>query len=313
MADPQFFIFVEGRHGDEYVHSNNCDLAFTGLQVQYEVIRAEQISGVGSGKTRLLAHYELLTQSGQLISSLKGEVAVAVFFMDKDLDDLKGIQIDSEHVIYTSFYDVENHIFTEGDIRHAVAAACNFSPQRVRRELPAGNLWQAHIADYWKDWVRLCFAANILNLRGESNYGRPSPLNPDPYGPPDVQSVETFERRSHAMARKGNPSGCLEWNAARQQVDSLYGAGLQDQAFKGKWYAEILAQWLIDLDPNIDKRALAANLVKHMAATMKFDSEWSRSVQERVRNLAVKAGFEIPVQRREPGSHSLLRDSPSAG
>ncbi|WP_143673754.1 hypothetical protein [Streptomyces sp. or20] len=308
MADSQFFIFVEGRHGDEYVHSNNCDFALSGMPVQYEVIRAENIYGDGSGKTRLLTHYEMLESSGQLISRLKGEVAVSVFFMDKDLDDLKGRQIDSEHVIYTTLYDVENHIFQEGDLRRAVAAACNFSPQRVRRELPDGNLWQARIAGYWKEWVRLCFAANMLRLHGESNYGRPSPLNPDPCGPPAVEKVATFERRSHAMARKSNPNGCADWNEARRQVDILYEIGRQDEVFKGKWYADILAQWLINLDPDMDKRALSANLVKHMAATMQFDSTWSRGVQEGVRKLAVKAGFEIPEQRCESGIVGRLRD-----
>ncbi|MFF8192259.1 hypothetical protein ACF05L_15685 [Streptomyces bobili] len=309
MSQSQFFLFVEGKHIDGFVHGNNCDLALSGLKVKHEVVRADEISGSGSGKTRLLTHYELLVEKRQLVSGFKGKTTVAIFFMDKDLDDIRGRHVNSDHVIYTAFYDVENHVFAEGDIQRAVAAACNLSPQRVREELPGGGVWQTRAAHYWQDWVRLCFAANVLKLHGEANYGRLSPLNPKPYGPPDAQTVSLFELRSHALARQFCPNGCQDWESARERVDALYEAGRQDEVFKGKWYAEILARWLMDLDSDIDRRALAAMLVRQVAGTMKFDSQWSRDVQAKILDLAMKAGFRFPKQRALESS--AAHDSPS--
>ncbi|MGW9244689.1 hypothetical protein [Streptomyces badius] len=314
MSQAQFFVFVEGKYSDTFVHGSNCDLALTPLGVQYEVIRSDQISGSGSGKTRLLAHYEMLRMNGQLADKFKGKTAVAVFFMDKDLDEIHGRQVTSDHVIYTAFYDVENHIFAEGDIRHAVAAACNIDPQRVRQELPSGQEWQTQVALYWQDWVRLCFAANILKFHGEANYGRLSPVNPKPYGPPEKTSVARYTHRSHALARQVCPNGCQDWELARAQVDTLYNAGRHNEIFKGKWYSEILSRWLIDFDSDIDTRALAATLVKQVASTMKFDSPWSQGVQEKVRNLAINAGISFPGQRSGVGPtvESLTKEPESS-
>ncbi|MFJ3775025.1 hypothetical protein ACIPX0_25350 [Streptomyces sp. NPDC090075] len=299
MSQSQFFVFIEGKNSDGFVHGSNCDRALADIKVSYEMIRSDQIGGTGSGKTRLLSHFKSLSDANLLINNFKGKMTASVFFMDKDLDDFHGTIVKSDHVIYTQFYDVESHIFAEGDIRLAVSATCNLSPQRVRQELPAAGAWQSRIARYWQEWVRLCFVANTLRLEGEANYGRPSPLNPKPYEPPDPELVKAFELRSHKLARRIGPNGCQDWTAGRVLVDQLYASNRQDEIFKGKWYAEILARFLFDLDPEIDKRALAVTLVKQMAITMKFESAWSRDVQSRVQSLAIAAGIQFPKQRSE--------------
>ncbi|MFF5443188.1 hypothetical protein [Streptomyces achromogenes] len=297
MSQSQFFIFIEGKNSDGFVHGNNCDKALADLKIQYELIRSDQIGSDGRGKTRLISHFKLLSDSGLLINNFKGKVTASVFLMDKDLDDFRGSQIDSDHVIYTHFYDVENHIFNEGDLQRAISAACNLAPQRVRQGFPDASTWNMRITKYWQEWVRLCFTANMLRLDGEANYGRPSPLNPVPYAPPHSKLVKEFESRSHKMARQVHSGSCQEWWDGRMQVDALYEDGRQDEIFKGKWYAEVLARYLMDLDPDVDKRALASVLVRQMASTMTFDSKWSREVQSRVRKLAVSAGFRLPPQR----------------
>jgi RNA polymerase sigma-70 factor (ECF subfamily) len=40
----------------------------------------------------------------------------ALFYVDKDVDDLLRIRRRSEHFIYSEFYDVLNHIFRNGDL-----------------------------------------------------------------------------------------------------------------------------------------------------------------------------------------------------
>jgi hypothetical protein len=92
--------------------------------------------------------------------------------------------------------------------------------------------------------------------------------------------------KSHRESRKMN-NGCAEWTGARAVVDGLYNSGRWDEVFKGKWYAEILASQIVAVSPNpVDRRALAAVLVKQVAGTMTFDSSWCRDVQRRIRGLS---------------------------
>lgn len=296
MSQSEIFIFIEGKSSDGFVHGQNCDRALAELNVQYELVRSDQLGTEGSGKTRLLSHFELLCGQGRLADEFKGKKTLSIFFMDKDLDDFRGNQINSKHVIYTRFYDVENHIFHEGNLQLAVSASCNFSPQQVRQEYPDTSEWRTRIAGYWRAWVRLCFTANLLKLEGEVNYGRPSPVNTLPDAPPDADLVSQYEQRSHKTARRLHAGSCRDWSVMRAQVDALYEQGRQDEVFKGKWYAEILAKCLLSSGYDIDKRALASVLVRQMAATMTFDSDWSREVQSRVKELAVYAAGSFPLQ-----------------
>ncbi|WP_189893469.1 hypothetical protein [Streptomyces xantholiticus] len=291
MSKIPFFAFVEGMNVDGYVHGTNCDRALTPLDVDYKLSPADELPGTGGGKTRLRSYYSHLAENGSLATNFKGKVTIVLFFMDKDIDDQVGLLINSPHVLYTWFYDVENHVFHEGDVAEAVSSSCSLAPNWCRREFSGRGSWQQAAAQLWLEWVRLCFAAKSLKITGAANYGRYSAVNPTPHLSADSAQVAAFSAKLKSDALQAGISE-RQWNETRAFVDAEYLSGHWDRVFKGKWYAHILSSQVLANSPNkIDSKHLAASLVKHVAATMKFDSKWSLAMQQKIRELAILHGL----------------------
>lgn len=300
MSQTPFFAFVEGVNVDGYVHGGNCDRALHPLGVEYRISPANELPGSGGGKTRLKSYFDYLHDRSSLATSFKGKTTVVAFFMDKDVDDRLGLLIRSPHVIYTDYYDVENHVFDEGDVSAAVGSACSLPPNWCRGEFGSIGEWQSRAAKLWLEWVRLCFLAKILRVPGAMNYGRPSPLNNPSHGPSDPTLASNHEGDLLRAARTRGVTD-VEWVAARESVDAEYAAGDWDRVFKGKWYAHILGAQVRANSPHcIDTKHLDASLVKHVAATMSFRSEWSLSVQGSIRSLASSHGLNLSQQDPAP-------------
>ncbi|MER5894729.1 hypothetical protein [Streptomyces sp. NPDC001876] len=291
MSRISMFAFVEGVNVDGYVHGSNCDIALAPIGVEFRVAPADELPGNGGGKTRLTGYYSHLEGTRSLVTNFKGKVTAILFFMDKDVDDQLGLLIDSPHVLYTWFYDVENHVFHEGDVADAVSSGCSLAPNWSRQEFGRRGSWQEAASRLWKDWVQLCFTAKTLKVSGAVNYGRTSPVNPTPHSASDPILVAAYESKLKADAQQAGITD-RQWNAAGSTVETAYDSGGWDKVFKGKWYSHILASQVLANCPNrIDSKHLTASLVKHVAATMKFDSAWSLAIQQQIRDLAVSNGM----------------------
>ncbi|MFF7797565.1 hypothetical protein [Streptomyces olivaceus] len=291
MSRVPMFAFVEGVNVDGYVHGTNCDRALTPLGIEYRVAPADELPGSGGGKSRLKAYYGHLAENGSLVTNFKGKVTVIAFFMDKDVDDRLGLLVESPHVMYTWFYDVENHVFHEGDVAEAVSSSCSLAPNWCRQEFGGRGSWQAIAAKLWMEWVRLCFATKSLKISGAANYGRPSAVNPTAHLVADASLVARYSAKLHSDAQQAGITE-RQWNEALTVVDSKYSTGCWDEVFKGKWYAHILSSQIMANCPNkIDSKHLAASLVKHVATTMKFNSLWSLAMQQKIQSLAVSHGL----------------------
>ncbi|MEU0340048.1 hypothetical protein ABZ092_13910 [Streptomyces bobili] len=291
MSRVPLFAFVEGVNVDGYVHGTNCDRALSPLGIGYRLAPADELPGAGGGKSRLKSYYSHLAEGGSLVTNFKGKVTVVLFFMDKDVDDHLGLLIDSPHVLYTWFYDVENHVFHEGDIAEAVGSGCSLAPNWCRGEFGNRGSWQEIAAMIWVDWARLCFAAKSLKISGAANYGRPSAVNPSAHLPADTTLVTAYSTKLKSDAQQAGIDEA-QWNEIIAVVDSEYATGSWDKVFKGKWYGHILSSQVLANCPNkIDSKHLAASLVKHVAATMKFDSPWSLAMQHKIQDLAVSHGL----------------------
>ncbi|KAB2973281.1 hypothetical protein F8R89_15360 [Streptomyces sp. SS1-1] len=291
MSRVPLFAFVEGVNVDGYVHGANCDRALSPLGVEYRLAPADELPGTGGGKTRLKSYYSHLADNASLVTNFKGKVTVVLFFMDKDIDDQLGLLIESPHVLYTWFYDVENHVFHEGDVAEAVGSGCSLAPNWCREEFGGRGSWQETVARLWVEWVRLCFAVKSFKISGAANYGRPSAVNPTPHLPADATLVEAYSVKLKSEAQQAGVAD-RQWNAAIATVDSEYSTGSWDKVFKGKWYGHILSSQVLANCPNkIDSKHLTASLVRHVAATMEFNSPWSLAMQKKIQELAVSNGL----------------------
>jgi len=134
LSSVPIIVFVEGKNFDKYFYGAICKLVFT---EKYEIRLAEEIPLINNqgvtkfagGKQPLISWFEYLKRKSALIANFMDKKQVVVFFRDKDVDDLLGKLIISPHFIYTKYYNIENHIFVEGDLNKAAAVIASHDPQ----------------------------------------------------------------------------------------------------------------------------------------------------------------------------------------
>ncbi len=290
ISSTGLFVFVEGRQCDPYFYARILDTV-PGLGMRYELCLAEQLPGGAGGKHALLSFYEYLRKQKSLVSTLAGHTTVAMFFMDKDVDDLQRKRKRSQHVVYTEHYDVHNYVFLHGDLKTGAAAAASVDPARLTPSLGHSNSWCVHAAELWRDWVALCLRMLEDGITCEANYRVLSRVQCRPSQPTDPALYATL---SNEIANRAGVS-LNEFNrriaVTIRKVDAYYRKGFHHRIFKGKWFSPILAD---EIDKTMtgypyDSRGLDARLPCAIAATLDFRQPWAdyfRKAIQRVVQLA---------------------------
>src|ERR1035437_1610354 len=83
----QLFAFVEGP-SDRFFYDRICAVASSGSGVTYQIVTAAELPGGTGGKPGLLNFHSELATRKKLFHNFKGKFIGAIFFFDKDVDDL---------------------------------------------------------------------------------------------------------------------------------------------------------------------------------------------------------------------------------
>lgn len=289
MSSVQLFVFVEGRRLDPFFYGSICRTV-PAVASCYEIRHAAHLSGDGGGKAVLLEFFAYLRSKGQLIGSFKGKKTAAVFFLDKDLDDVRRTRKRSVHVVYTEYYDVQNHVFEHGDLVRGAAAAASADPQVLEPALRDSCSWCRRSALRWREWIALCLCTSEMGIACQANYRVTSRVQTRPSGPVDAGTHAQVVREA---AGKAGVSAlefqqCLESRSRR--VDRILREDRHHYVFKGKWFASILADELEELMAGrpLDAVGLAGRLTQSVAATLDFDQPWADRFREPVVNLVAQ-------------------------
>lgn len=242
MSRAKIFIFVEGKT-DRYFYHKICEVALAPRGIGYEICLAQELPQLTGGKEALLDFFDYLNKATALLDDFKGKKTAAIFYLDKDVDDLLKKFKSSEHLVYTEHYCIENYFFQHGNLAEATSVAANLDLTDVRRGLNMSNdAWRRRAAENWIDWVKLCVFTRSRNLGHECNYGVTSRINLLPYA---VTDSAAFSNRLADLERR---SGLTQLGFKRvfgrisREVDNIYSSGRFDSVFKGKWYALFLAE-----------------------------------------------------------------------
>jgi len=119
------FAFVEGPTLDPFFYGRICLQACKNNGISYRVCTANELPENAGGKTSLVRFYRYVRAKGKLVSELNGKRTALVFFLDKDLDDIGRCKCRSHHVIYTKYYDAQNHVFKHADFIRGVSSAAS--------------------------------------------------------------------------------------------------------------------------------------------------------------------------------------------
>ncbi len=267
----QLFAFVEGT-SDKYFYGELCGALCNG-ETRYVIYSAAEAPFCKneienkklSGKSGLLELFGCFQRYALLSIELKGKNKVAAFFLDKDIDDFLGKKIASEHLIYTKYYDMESHIFMDGDIIKGAASATNKSAQEVRENIPDADDWMYQVADRWKQYVKICFfAVKSGAATGEYRYGKE--LLPKIFD-------ATYENNFLSDAVYMECSGL---------IDRLYKQKEYGYVFKGKWYSGLLDRELTGAKGEHEQ------IVRCIQATLDFNAAWTQHFKQPLGTLLTK-------------------------
>ena len=81
------FVFVEGFEADPYFYGQFCEQVFGAAACTYEIVGGWRLAQTG-GKTVLMGFHAYLATTHSLLGTFQGKCSVALFFLDKDIDDV---------------------------------------------------------------------------------------------------------------------------------------------------------------------------------------------------------------------------------
>jgi hypothetical protein len=276
-SEKRVFLFVEGRDQDPYFYGKIAREVLTKKALPYQICRADEIKGSSVGKSRLLTFFSWLRQNDYLGGTFKGKSWFGIFYLDKDIDDVLASLVISEHVVYTPYYAIENHIYCVGKLREASAACMSLDVEETPAAFADSFQWRRRCAHLWQEWVVLCLLVAKLQVKCECGYSRPSQLNKPSCASADPALFATFAEDIRTRSGLSQEDFNNALNAARAEVAKIYAANEFDKIFKGKWYAAILQA---DLDAHVQgpvpNKPPLELITRAIAATVDASEEWAK-------------------------------------
>lgn len=289
MYSQHLWVFVEN-HSDIPFYSGLCSKTLRPTNHRYIIERVENVPEFrGDGKKALLGLYRRLRRRRLLLSTLEGKATGVLFFLDKDIDDIRGCRARSPHVHYTEHYCMENYLFRHGDLARSVSAVGHVDIQEAIVRIATDTLaWTRAAAECWRDWVVYCVLVVRLKVRTQ-NYGASQSLIHD-----GVYSAVNSGSQERLLSSLRNEAGLdvgpfrRKHASARAYVDRLYRRGLHDRVFSGKWYARFLVEDCRQvaaagcrLGRNAEKR-----LVECLFGTLDFSAPWTERFEAAIAAVA---------------------------
>jgi hypothetical protein len=289
MSTIALFGFAEGKTADRYVYGKLCTGTCDSHGVTFQLVTAAELRGAG-GKQSLLSFYLFLARANKAISDFKGKKTGAVFFLDKDIDDLIGTQIQSDHVVYTPTYDVEGILMRHGRAADAIAATAGLEERETAALIGDEPAWRRRCAENWTDWTTICIFCRLHNVRSTPGYRVISQVNDPATAPVDPQKLKVHIDNIEALSGMAKAIFDAEYTTVRQTVVGLFANNRHDEVFKGKWYQEFITAEMRAIAgvKEVDFRSLHAGFLGALATTIDTSGVWSDHWKARVAVIAAK-------------------------
>ena len=283
MSGKRVLIYVEGRDLDPDFYSRLCRGICLERELAYEIFVADRIAGDGGGKGVLIRLFEFLRNKGALVDRSGPTSKLVMFYVDKDTDDVFRQRRRSGHIVYTSYYCLENHLFCEGELLAGIATAGSIDLEIVRSRIPDPIQWRRNAAARWRDWIVLCLTAQRLRLPGQASYSVNHAAVDSNVNPASLVTCQTdLQTRSRLPANQFNRM--LAW--ARNRVDRSIRLGEHDGLFKGKWYL-VFVQYELDqialAHGPINRNGARDRLMGSLITTLRFGEPWAEHYKEPLR------------------------------
>jgi len=289
ISKNKLFTFVEGKQIDPFVVGGLCDAVCTPLEIDYSVRKASELKGAG-GKDALKSFYTFLRRESLLETEFKGKKTAILFFFDKDIDDLLKRKFRSRHVIYTEFYDIQNHVFLSANIQKGFAAAASIDISTIRKNSRFRSDWCIEAASRWKEWVKICIFAKKHKIESVANFRIASPINRNLNGTVDFGKKRKLVKELKEKFTGSSREFDVKMKRISKYVDTLFRKGKHDKIFKGKWYSIIAEADLKEefKGSGFDTDKLSKHLPKILSSDLDFTSLWAKKFRDDIESIALK-------------------------
>jgi hypothetical protein len=287
MSSRLLFAFVEGKT-DRYFYGRICERVATIRAVSYEITSSEELPVAAPGKGGLVEWFTFLSNNHALCSLFKGKKTVAVFFADKDIDDLLGTMLESPHFMYTQFYCLENQLVAQGNLIDSMAAAASLDAARVQDGIGVDSTeWRRRAAESWREWTTLCVFTRLHGLNCPTNYSRGSQIHPEPFAAADHAALATHIDQIRVASGAEQEPFQQNLQGVTEQVHDIYAAGNFDLVFKGSWYVDFAAAEIrrIAVALPYDPGGVHARFIQTLAMSAPLDGGWPGQVVNEVTTL----------------------------
>lgn len=280
MSKCDNYFIVEGNNIDRFFYSSLCKKSLPGIK--YKFINGHQLTGDAGGKEVLLSFYDFLKAKKSLPIDYKGKNANVVFFLDKDIDDLRRRKRKSKYVIYTEYYDVENYIYKYGNIVIGASSAASVDVSLLDSCSDSEGWCKVNI-EHWKLWIVLCLCFLELGIRCEVKYSNLSFVQSNS-GNFDKKKYDDIVNDISGRCRYDKKKLELELEKVHKRVNRYFKENKHHLLFKGKWFSEILSCEIDRLMSGVpySKQGLSKKLPNNIASTLDFDAGWTRYFKSKI-------------------------------
>jgi hypothetical protein len=296
ISGSSLFVFVEGTKADRYFYSRVCGQVCSAKNIDYQAVAAAELDGSGGGKDKLLGFFKVLDGSGSLASNFKGKKTTAIFFLDKDIDDLLRRKVGSPHVVYTPTYDVEGLIFQHSDLIGPAAAMASMDPAELAGAFTDPHAWRVSCAERWREWIVICIFCMRQRVKNCANFHKHSQVNQincgSSTGGLDGAKAATYKEMVQRASGLGAQQFARKYEATSRLVDYIFKTGRHHLVFKGKWYLPFLTSELSRIAGarTYDRGAVDAGIVGALAHSLDFTAAWAAPFVERAGALTAFLG-----------------------
>lgn len=277
MSQASIFAFVEGKDLDPFFYGKICMSVCGPKGMRYELCKANELPPHAGGKTTLIEFHNYLRRKRCLLAVLGGKKTTAVFFLDKDIDDLLRSLLRSKHIIYTRYYDVHNEVYRHGNLVLGAAGAASLDETVLSSLLADSTKWCAQASQRWQDWLVLCLISARKKVKCQHNFRVPSQIQCPKTGNADPTLLNQAKSITATRLHLGTTDFQRIYDSYHARVDEYFKSGQHDIVFKGKWYPRLLDEDILRLMGQVDymKDGFTKRITSSVAVTLDFADSWT--------------------------------------
>lgn len=240
ISKSQLIIYTEGGL-DRPFCEKLIKYAFPDTPWAFTVIAAKELSNETGGKPELIKLFKTLRAKKKLNFTFQEKKQVALFFADKDIDDILGKKFRSKNFIYTKTYDIEGQLLGSGDLVDAISSSCQVTTDQARSWIGAQKAWIDGICTKWSDWTALYIICQVHSINVGCGYSRPSTINGEnALQETDIEKLNEFLIKISEKMNLPLDEVNVIFNQYKKKIADTIKSGNGLRLFKGKWLAKIL-------------------------------------------------------------------------